>query len=54
MSKHSKFTRCAWCASPFPVVDGQVQQWRVDDARFACNEFCAEGIEQGSAKPDRP
>jgi hypothetical protein len=26
-------------------------QWRVDGNRFACNEFCAEGVEQQSDKP---
>jgi hypothetical protein len=51
MSKRSRFTRCAWCGNPFPVDDGQVQQWRVDGDRFACNEFCAEGVEQQSASP---
>jgi hypothetical protein len=51
MPKRSKFTRCAWCGNPFPVDDGQVQQWRVDGERYACNEFCAEGVEQQSARP---
>jgi hypothetical protein len=23
-----------------------VQQWRVGGEQFACNEFCAEGVEQ--------
>jgi hypothetical protein len=41
-----KFTRCAHCGNPFPVVEGREQQWRVGDDRFACNEFCADGIEQ--------
>jgi hypothetical protein len=51
MSQRSKFKKCAWCGNPFPVVDGQVLQWRVDGERFACNEFCAEGIAEQSAKP---
>jgi hypothetical protein len=52
MSKLSKFTRCAWCGNPFPVNDGQIQQWRVDGDRYACNEFCAEGVEQQPARSD--
>jgi len=51
MSQRSKFKKCAWCGNPFPVVDGQVLQWRVDGERFACNEFCAEGVAQESTKP---
>lgn len=46
MSNASKFSRCACCGSSFPVVEGRVQQWRVTGNRFACNEFCAEGIEE--------
>jgi hypothetical protein len=52
MSKRSPFTHCAWCGNPLPVVDGQVQRWRVDDGRFACNEFCAEGAEHQFPDPD--
>ena len=24
----------------------RAQQWRVSDNQFACNEFCAEGVEE--------
>jgi hypothetical protein len=51
MSQRSKFKKCAWCGNPFPVVEGRVLQWRVDGEQFACNEFCAEGVEQEPAKP---
>jgi len=51
MSQRSKFKKCAWCGNSFPVVEGRILQWRVDGERFACNEFCAEGVEQQSAKP---
>jgi hypothetical protein len=54
MSQGSKFKKCAWCGNSFPVVEGRVLQWRVDGERFACNEFCAEGVEQESAKPVTP
>ena len=54
MSQRSKFKKCAWCGNPFPVVEGRVLQWRVDGGRFACNEFCAEGVEQEPAKPVTP
>jgi hypothetical protein len=46
MSYGSKITRCAHCGNPFPVVQGRVQQWRVGGDHFACNEFCAEGVEE--------
>ena len=49
MSNTSKFGRCACCGNPFPVVEGRVQQWRVDGNQFTCNEFCAEGIEDQQA-----
>jgi hypothetical protein len=50
MSNRSKSSRCAYCGNPFPLVEGRVQQWRVGD-RYACNEFCAEGVE--SQAPER-
>jgi hypothetical protein len=46
MKSGAKFVRCAHCGNAFPVVDGRAQQWRVSDNRFACNEFCAEGVEE--------
>jgi hypothetical protein len=50
MSNHSRSSRCAYCGNPFPTVEGRIQQWRVGD-RYACNEFCAEGVE--SQAPER-
>ena len=44
MSNTSNFSRCPCCGNPFPVIEGRVQQWRVGN-QYACNEFCAEGIE---------
>jgi hypothetical protein len=44
MTDRSRITKCAYCGRPFPVVDGHIQQWRVGE-EFACNEFCAEGVE---------
>jgi len=52
MPKCLPFAHCAWCGSPLPIVDGQIQQWRVADGRFACNDFCAEGVEQQLPDPD--
>jgi len=48
MTYGSKFTRCAHCGNPFPIVEGRMQQWRVGGDQFACNEFCAEGVEEQS------
>jgi hypothetical protein len=45
MTYGSKFNKCAHCGNSFPVVEGRVQQWRVND-QYACNEFCAEGVEE--------
>lgn len=49
----SQFMRCACCGNPFPVVEGRVQQWRVGN-QYACNEFCAEGVEDRQPKETRP
>ena len=49
----SQFMRCACCGNPFPVVEGRVQQWRVGN-QYACNEFCAEGVEDRQPKESRP
>jgi hypothetical protein len=49
MSNTSKFSRCECCGNPFPVVDGRVQQWRVNGNQFTCSEFCAEGVESQQA-----
>jgi hypothetical protein len=44
-SRRSTFSTCAHCGQPLPMVEGRVQQWRVGGGTFACNEFCAEGVE---------
>lgn len=44
MTNGSRSTTCAYCGNPLPVVEGRIQQWRVRD-KNACNEFCAEGVE---------
>jgi hypothetical protein len=49
----SNFTRCAHCGNPFPVVEGRAQQWRVGGGQFACNEFCAEGVEEQAKNPSK-
>jgi hypothetical protein len=53
MTYGSKFTRCRHCGNPFPVVEGRVQQWRVGGDQFACNEFCAEGVEEQGESPSK-
>jgi hypothetical protein len=50
----SKFSRCAWCGNPFPVIEGRVQQWRVDAEHYVCSEFCAEGVEPQRSGPAVP
>ena len=46
MRSGARYASCAHCGNLFPVVEGRVQQWRVGDNQFACNEFCAEGVEE--------
>ena len=53
MISRSTFSTCAHCGQPFPKVEGRIQQWRVGN-RFACNEFCAEGVEDQGRRPDAP
>jgi hypothetical protein len=53
MTRRSTFSTCAHCGQPFPKVEGRIQQWRVGN-RFACNEFCAEGVEDQGRRPDAP
>jgi hypothetical protein len=48
MTKRSMFTRCAYCGAPFPLVEGQIYSWRVGRDHYACNEFCAEAVEDTS------
>ena len=51
MAKNAKqFMRCACCGNPFPVVEGRVQQWRVEN-EYARNEFCAEGGSSCAGSP---
>lgn len=47
MVNQSQPGRCAFCGEPFPFVGGRAQAWRVGD-RYACNEFCADGVEDAS------
>jgi hypothetical protein len=54
MSSGTRFTSCAHCRNLFPVVEGRVQQWRVSENQFACNEFCAEGVEEQARNQSRP
>jgi hypothetical protein len=49
MSNRSQSTTCAFCGERFPVVHGHVLSWRVGN-RYACNEFCAEGVEVQSSE----
>jgi len=53
MISRSTFSTCAHCGQPLPKLEGRVQQWRVGN-RFACNEFCAEGVEDLARRPDAP
>jgi hypothetical protein len=50
MNSRSQSTTCAFCGERFPVVHGHVLSWRVGD-RYACNEFCAEGVEAQASRP---
>jgi hypothetical protein len=45
MLSRSEFASCAHCGVLLPFVAGHVLSWRVDE-RYACNEFCAEGVER--------
>jgi len=49
MTSSAKSSTCAHCGNPLPVVEGRIQQWRVRD-KLACNEFCAEGVEDQPAQ----
>jgi hypothetical protein len=53
MTRRSMPGTCAHCGQPFPKVEGRVQQWRVGDT-LAYNEFCAEGVEEETRRPDAP
>jgi hypothetical protein len=39
-------TRCAFCGSAFPIVNGIAQLWRAPTGAFFCNEFCADDAEE--------
>src|SRR5262249_55535226 len=39
---------CAFCNKALPVVNGQLQPWRVPSGLFFCNEFCADDAEEAS------
>jgi hypothetical protein len=40
--------RCAFCGKPLPIINGQLQPWRVASGLFFCNEFCADDAEEAS------
>jgi ribosomal protein L24E len=39
-------TRCAFCAKPLPIVNGELQVWRDTTGQFFCNEFCGDDAEE--------
>jgi hypothetical protein len=50
MTNRSEFADCAHCGEPLRFVAGRVSSWRVGN-RYACNEFCAEGVEYQAPTP---
>jgi hypothetical protein len=50
MSTYSHHTgapaRCACCARPLPILNGELQIWRDATGQFFCNEFCADDAEE--------
>jgi len=50
MSSYSHHTcapaRCAFCAKPLPILNGELQIWRDTTGQFFCNEFCADDAEE--------
>jgi hypothetical protein len=38
--------RCAFCAKPLPILNGELQIWRNTTGEFFCNEFCADDAEE--------
>jgi hypothetical protein len=38
--------RCAFCAKPLTIVNGELQIWRNTSGQFFCNEFCADDAEE--------
>jgi hypothetical protein len=38
--------RCAYCAKPLPIVNGELRPWRAASGQFFCNEFCADDEEE--------
>jgi hypothetical protein len=46
MKNHSDdLANCAHCGEPLLMVGGRISSWRVGE-RYACNEFCAEAVEE--------
>jgi len=37
--------RCAFCAKPLPILNGELQTWRDMTGQFFCNEFCGDDAE---------
>jgi len=38
--------RCAFCAKPLPILNGELQTWRDMTGQFFCNEFCGDDAEE--------
>jgi hypothetical protein len=38
--------RCAFCAKPLTIVNGELQLWRDTSGQLFCNEFCADDAEE--------
>ena len=57
MSTYSHHTgapaRCAFCAKPLPILNGELQIWRDTTGQFFCNEFCADDAEEARFRSDR-
>ena len=39
-------TRCAFCAKPLLILNGELQIWRDTTGQFFCNEFCGDDAEE--------
>jgi hypothetical protein len=49
-SRELSHGRCAYCRAPLTFNSAGVVAWRVGN-RFACNEFCAEGVSDEIMNP---
>jgi hypothetical protein len=50
-SRDFSYRRCAFCDAPLAFNSAGVVAWRVGN-RFACNEFCAEGVPSDRPSPE--